>query len=211
MLTHRSPDSAPLAALITKLHRTGLFQPPSPARIDSRHTTFFTPLFPALLSHLPTTKADGKTGGYPSGFWPSLLQVLPTPVFVTLAWSFLLHLTAHIPASKGSDLREASRDIATAASYLSDMVGPPLPTGLLWQPLLSEVFLTRAKGREDAEGMEARVRVIMAWIGRGEESAWSNFLDRLVEIWSDTKEIKFGLFGRLKCGYSQSAYLRRKS
>jgi hypothetical protein len=166
-------------------------------------------MFPALLQHLATADQGEITNAkYPPAFFPTLMGSLPNQVYAALAWSFLLHLTANITVSDSLERPTPSVtpsvEIKAAAAYLSAFLGKPDPHNDTWDQLVSEVILARSKGREDAKGMEARGRVVVAWVGLGGDSAISAFLDRLIEVWTDAKEIRFGLFGRLRCGCLQA-------
>ncbi len=208
LLTYHSlfSDFFVIEHLLIKLHRTGLLQPPSPATPDSRRPSLFTPMFPSLLSHLPSAKEGGENGKwYSPPFFPDLLEKLPSQVYSAIVWSFLLHLTAHMKLDVtpiGHPLPEnvsSSPDVKIAANHLQAFIGKASTTSDNWDTLVSEVFLARSKGREDDLGLEMRARVITAWIGMGGDDVIGAFLDRLFDIWTDAKEIRFGLFGRLRC------------
>jgi hypothetical protein len=204
-------DYFALEHLLTKLHRTGLLQPPTPAPPDSRRPSLFTPMFPSLLSHLRSFPRDGKIGQwYSARFFPDLLDKLPSQVYTAVVWSFLLHLTAHLEQDTPSDGKllsdsvNPSPAVKAAANYLVAFIGTPSNTSDNWDTLVSEVFLVRSKGREVASGLEMRVRVIVAWIGIGGDEVIGAFLDRLIDVWTDAREIRFGLFARLKCEWFQT-------
>lgn len=184
-------DITALAYAITRLLRAGLLVPPTPSSSLDPRPSFFTPIFPSLLRHLspsPNALSDGTSTRqpaerYPEGFWPRILLEMQQSDITALTWSFILHLTHHLPL-QATKIHHASSILHV---FLGPSVEPPSrgkgkqkedTSSSSSRGRTSEVYdafvdglLTRGKGRETGEQaeVEVRCRVVVEWVAGGGE------------------------------------------
>lgn len=195
--THLRQAYAKLAAL-------GLLTPPT---VESGPApAFFQPFLPLALGHLHPS--DGSPlPAYPASFFPSLLLPLPTSTLATLADSLAQHVTFRL-ASSSAPLEPDVPDerVRRAAVVLGEFLGPASVGSDAWAALLQT--LLRSAAGEEVPKVALR-RSIVAWAAGGGSSggfdagAWltrpaaRQLIDRTMDVWSDPKQIKFGLYGQL--------------
>ncbi|WOO82881.1 DNA replication checkpoint protein tel2 [Vanrija pseudolonga] len=175
-----------------KLAGLGLLTPPT---VESGPTpAFFPPFLPPALGHLHP--ADGSPlPAYPGSFFPAVLLPLPTSTLATLADSLAQHVTFRL-ASPSSPLEPDVPDerVCRAAVVVAEFLGPASVGSDAWAALLQT--LLRSAAGEEVPKVALR-RSIVAWAAGGGSSAARQLIDRVMDVWSDTKQIKFGLYGQL--------------
>ncbi|KAL1408560.1 telomere binding protein [Vanrija albida] len=189
-LAQAGAEPAPLREAYAKLAGLGLLAAPSAEAGPA--PALFPAFLPPALAHLHPE--EGTLPPYPVGFFPALLLPLPASTLAALTDSLAQHLAFRL-ASASSPLEPDVPDerVRRAAVVLAGFLGPAAVGADSWAPLLQT--LLRAGG-EDIPKVALR-RSIVAWATGGGVSAAKQLIDRIMDVWSDPKQIKFGVYGQI--------------
>ncbi|WVR00155.1 hypothetical protein IAU59_007297 [Kwoniella sp. CBS 9459] len=190
-----SGDPDPIRLVFEKLSSIGLISLKSPSP-DSRAPSLFPAFLPPLLAHLHPP-SDSSLPPYPSNYLPPILLGLPSSAVSSVVSSLITHITHHL-VEPGTPLKPDVPDerIKRAQVVLTKIIGPAIIGGEAWTAVLKYALDGKCELSLGDQRQQALNRMIICWISTSSESAIKAFIEAILEIWTDSKYVKYTFYAQ---------------